>query len=384
MPVYLPLALNTFNVTSMQAARLVLVLYALDLGAQPFTVGIFAATFSVFPSTLAVTIGKIGDRFGSRWLLNFGALGSGLGMLVPYFMPGLPAVFLAGTMMGLSTAIYGVSMQNAVGLLSNERNRARNFSNYSLTNTVGILFGPLIAGFSVEHTSHVLACVYLALLTLAPVVMLALWGSLLPGATASEDTQATGGVRAMLSNPEVRRTLITSSLLVAGANLFAYYLPVYAHSAGLSASTIGIVVELNSAAAFFVRIVLPHLLAHYNEDKLLAYAFYVSAASLLLVPFFKAAVLLGLVSFVFGLGMGVGQPIVTILMFNSSVQGRSGETLGLRITVNQSTKVISPVVFGFIASAFGLSLMFWLNALLMGAGGLMSRSGTGDQAAPRR
>ena len=374
MGIYLVFALNIFNGVSMQAGRLVIVLYALDLGAQPLTIGILAATYSFFPATLAVTIGRLGDRYGSRRLLSFGAVGSGLGMVLPYFMPGLPAVFIVGTMMGFSTAIYGVSLQNLVGVMSDAHDRARNFSNYSLANSTVIFLGPLIAGFSVEHTSHVTACLYLALLTLVPAILLAIWGRLLPGGTASDDTKAVGGIRAILSDPAVRGTLATSSLLVAGVSLFQFYLPVYAHSIGISASVIGIVVAMNSAAAIVVRLILPRLITRFTEEKLLAYAFYVGAASLIAVPFFKAAVLLGLVSFIFGLGMGVGHPIVTMLMFSSSAQGRSGETLGLKVTVNQLTKVVSPVVFGSIASVFGLPPMFWLNAMLMGTGGLMSRT----------
>ena len=374
MGIYLVFALNLFNGVSMQAGRLVIVLYALDLGAQPLTIGILAATYSFFPATLAVTIGRLGDRYGSRRLLSFGAVGSGLGMVLPYFMPGLPAVFIVGTMMGFSTAIYGVSLQNLVGVMSDAHDRARNFSNYSLANSTVIFLGPLIAGFSVEHTSHVTACLYLALLTLVPAILLAIWGRLLPGGTASDDTKAVGGIRAILSDPAVRGTLATSSLLVAGVSLFQFYLPVYAHSIGISASVIGIVVAMNSAAAIVVRLILPRLITRFTEEKLLAYAFYVGAASLIAVPFFKAAVLLGLVSFIFGLGMGVGHPIVTMLMFSSSAQGRSGETLGLKVTVNQLTKVVSPVVFGSIASVFGLPPMFWLNAMLMGTGGLMSRT----------
>jgi hypothetical protein len=43
--------------------------------------------------------------------------------------------------------------------------------------------------------------------------------------------------------------------------------------------------------------------------------------------------MLAVIGFTFGLGMGVGQPIVTMLMFSKSAEGRSGEALGLRMTV---------------------------------------------------
>src|SRR6188508_2373629 len=100
MSIYFVFALALLNATAVFAARVVLSLYALSLGAQPATIGALAATFSLFPALLAVTAGRLNDRFGARWLLTFGAAGSGLGMLVPYFVNGLPAVFIAGAMSG--------------------------------------------------------------------------------------------------------------------------------------------------------------------------------------------------------------------------------------------------------------------------------------------
>ena len=97
------------------------------------------------------------------------------------------------------------------------------------------------------------------------------------------------------------------------------------------------------------------------------------AVSLMLIPFFKDAYVLALLSFIFGLGMGGGGPIITMLMFARSAQGRSGEGLGLKITVNHLTKMVSPLVFGAMGSALGLLPMFVFNALLMVGGGYLSR-----------
>jgi MFS family permease len=151
MPLYFTFALVLFNMTSVQAGRVLLALYALKLGAQPFAVGILAATFSVLPMLLSWQVGKLSDRFGSRWPLLFGAAGGACGMLVPYYIPGLPALYVAAVMNGLSFAFFAVSLQNVVGLLSEPHNRALNFSNFSLIVSVTTFIGPLFAGFDARH-----------------------------------------------------------------------------------------------------------------------------------------------------------------------------------------------------------------------------------------
>src|SRR5258706_1538574 len=89
------------NVINISAGRVLLTLYAIELGAPAFAIGVLAATFAVFPMSLSWLSGRFADRFGSRWLLMFGSVGTALGMLVPYFVSGLPAVFVAGAMNGL-------------------------------------------------------------------------------------------------------------------------------------------------------------------------------------------------------------------------------------------------------------------------------------------
>ena len=114
MTVFLALLLTLLNAVSTRAARVVLALYALSLGAQPVTVGVLAAAFSAVPMVLSWQAGRLADRFGSRWLLIVGAAGGGLGMLVPYFVAGLHAVFIAAALIGASSAIYVVSLQGPI------------------------------------------------------------------------------------------------------------------------------------------------------------------------------------------------------------------------------------------------------------------------------
>lgn len=377
MSINFALSLSLINMSTMRAGRVVLALYALHLGAEPLTIGLLAATFSAFPAVLSWPAGKLVDRFGSRWLLTIGALGGGIGMLIPFFVPGLTAIFIAAATNGLSVAIYNVSLQNLVGSLSTTQNRTRNFSNYSLTNSLGGFIGPLFAGFSIQHMGHAAACLALAVLTLMPIAALTVWGRRLPHGSGRA-ARAGGGIRSMLATRGTGRTLATSSLLQSGQDLFQFYLPVYAHGIGLSASAIGIVLATNSAAAVVVRTLLPRLIARFNENRVLAGAFLTGAAAFILLPFFTDATLLALIAFAYGLGMGCGQPIVTMQMFSNSAEGRSGEALGLRMTVNHLTRVVGPVIFGVIGSSLGLAAVFWINGMMLGGGGMLSRVNNSD------
>ena len=374
MSIYFAFALVLFTFLPVNGARVLLSLYALDLGAAPLAVGFLTATFSVFPMLLAVLSGKITDRVGARWPVLCGTVIVLCGMLVPYFLRGVPLLFVAAALNGFAFAFFSVSLQNLIGMMSPAQDRTHKFSIFSLMVASANFAGPLFAGFAIDHYGHATACLFAALLALIPMIMLAGWGGGLPGGTSGP--RPAGGVRETLADPAVRKTLATGGLLMAGQDLFQTYMPVYGHGIGLSASAIGVVVGMFAAAAFVVQLVIKRLINRYSMERLLTYTLYLAAGTFLLMPFFKSATALAILAFIFGLAICLGQPIITMLMFSHSTEGRSGEALGLRITVNHLTRVVSPVVFGSIASALGVQPLFWISAILLGSGGAMTRPKT--------
>jgi MFS family permease len=313
----------------------------------------------------------MGDRLGPQRPLLLSAACGTAGLVIPYFWHTLPALFIGGAMSGLSFAFFLVIVQNLVGVLSAPDKRAQNFSNFSLVGATSNFIGPLVAGFSIDNFGYPAACITAAVLALATGVIVVMWGRLLPGASAR--AAAKTRIVDTLRDPAIVRILAIGSLVQLGTDLFQFYIPVYGVSIGLSASAIGTLLATFAAASFVVRFGLSRLIARLGTDRLLAYSFFIAGVGFVLVPLFQSAVMLGLVSFIFGLGTGCGQPIATMMMFSRSTEGRSGEALGLRLTANNLVRVIAPAFFGFIVSGFGLAPVFFINALMMGAGGVISR-----------
>lgn len=371
MPLYLTFLLMLFCFTSIASTRLVLSLYALNLGAQPLAVALLYAMFYAFPLVLSWPIGIHSDRIGSRWLLLFGTVCGSFAMLIPYLMHELLAVYIAGAMVGLSFSFYNVLLQNLVGLLSKPQERARNFSNASMVGAATNFIGPLLAGFAIDHSGNAAACLYMGTLSLTAAALLGLLGGILPG--GARDGTPAGSPLGTLVQEGILRMLLTSALVQLGQDLYQLYVPIYGYALGLSGSAIGSVLATFAVAAFVVRFIMPRLIRRLGEERVLAYSFYLAATGFLLVPLFESPGALAVASFVIGLGMGCGQPITTMLIFSQSAKGRSGETLGLRQTVNNAVRMTGPALFGLLASAFGLLPVFWINAAMMGAGGWLSR-----------
>lgn len=370
MAILLILVLNVLVFVGVNAARVVFSLYGLHLGAGSAGAGGVLAMMYVFPLLLSWPIGVLSDRFGSRWLLAIGAASGGAGMLIPYFLPTMAALYAASLLVGVSVALTAVLGQNLVGMLSQPAERTRNFSNYSLTGSAAILLGPLLAGFVIDHASHAIACLAIAILMLLGLVLMAIWGRALPrgsGAAASG-----GSLLHTLGNRHIRKMLAISSLAQLGNDLFQAFLPIYAHGLGLSASVIGGLLASLAVGSFVVRLGMVRCIRLAGERRLLAGAFFVGAIVFALVPVCRDSSLLAILAFTFGLSLGCTQTLTLMLMFSSAEAGRSGATVGLRLTVNNVARLLGPAVFGAMGAVAGLLAVFWINGALMATAGRMS------------
>ena len=369
---YLTYGLMLSGFTSIGAARVVFSLYALELKATPTVVGLLIGAFYVFPVLISWPIGRYSDRVGSRGMLMLGAGLGAVAMVIPFFVRDIAALFAAAFLIGISFTLYNTLLPNLVGLISAPQDRVRNFSNASLAGSFTMFLAPLAAGVSVDVSGHAAACLYLVSLSIIVAGLLIVWGGTLPGGTRRMRA-AVSGVHAPLKDRDLVRALATSSLVQVGQDLYGFYIPVHGVAVGLSASAIGALISTFAVASFLVRVSLPALVRRMGEERVLAYSFYLAGLGFVLVPYFQNPFALAAVSFVFGLGIGCGQPITTMLIFSRSPEGRSGETFGLRQTVNNALRVVVPPAFGLVATGFGLLPVFWLSAALMGGGGLLSR-----------
>ncbi|MCC6532660.1 MAG: MFS transporter [Burkholderiales bacterium] len=369
--IYLTLALTLFNFIGTSAARVVLTLYALDLGAPASAVGVLGGLLFLFALLLSWPIGAAADRSGGRALLLLGSLLGVVSLVLPFFFRALPAFYLSAALNGLGLAFVHVTLQYLIGVLSKPEERARNFSNFSLAGAATNFLGPLLAGFSIDAFGHAWACLIAATQPAIAAALLLVWARLYPpGGSAAP--RAAGPARPLIDRG-VARMLVISGMVQLGYDLFQFYLPIYAHSIGLSASAIGSILATMAVAAFVVRMFLAYLVRRLPGRSLLVVVFAMGALGFALVPFSANAIVLALIAFLFGLGMGIGIPLTVILMFANSAEGRSGQTLGLRLTANNLTRVAGPIVFGAVGSAFGLSAVFWIVALILAAGGALSR-----------
>jgi MFS family permease len=347
-------------------------LFALELGASEFTVGLLMALFALLPMLLSVSAGRLIDRAGPRrpLLLSFAALA--VGTALPFAFPSLEILFVSTTVVGTAFMVVHIAMNSVFGAHGTPEQRALNFSWLALGFSISNSTGPLVAGYGIEGLGHAPAFLLLGGFPLLALVLLIARRRPLPRPQAGAQGRRSG-VLDLLRIRGLRNTFIVSLLLAMGWDLYTFLIPLYGARIGLAAGTIGVIMSTFAVATFTVRLAMPLLVRRVRQWVVITSAMAVAGTAYLMFPFVQTVPLLMALSFLLGLGLGCAQPIIMSLLYEASPPGRQGEAVGLRTSLLNGSHTLIPLGSGALSVAFGMAPVFWLLAAFLLGGAWFAR-----------
>ncbi|THE11059.1 MFS transporter [Bacillus timonensis] len=369
MVVNVILLIVLFFQTVMNMTRAIISLYATDLGASTFDIGILTAVYAFFPLIFAIHAGRIADKIGDRLPVIAGLIGVATGMAIPYYFPSLISLYISQLIVGVSTIFITVSLQNLLGNISKENNRDRYYSYFGMAVAFGSMIGPVIAGYMGEHISYSSVFIASIFIIIVPIVM----AVFIPVIKRNKEVKkvSLNSSVSLLKIPILRKALIASALVLYSKDIFIAYFPLFAKQYGITTSRIGWIIAIQGFAIIFVRFLLPALTEKLGRDIVLIASVFMAGISFLLVPFTGNVILLGALSALMGLGLGCGQPLSMTTTYNASPKTRTGEVLGLRLASNRLSQLIAPVFFGLVGSWAGIFSVFFISGTFL-LGGLFA------------
>jgi MFS family permease len=353
-------------------SKVLISLYALELGASQFTVGLLAAFYAIVPLLLGVYTGRLADDRGMRLPLLLGSIITAAAMAVGFAWRGLPSLFVVAMLIGGGFVFFNVSIQTLAGGLGKPEHRTRNFAWLSIGYSGSSLIGPVFAGFSIDHLGHAFTFLLFSFLPLLPIGIL-LFKPQITRSGKPVETPAARNTLDLLKDAHLRKLIMISGLSVASAELFAFYVPVFAHQIGLSASTIGIILGSYALAVVLTRFMLGKIMKHLTVEQIMVWFLLLAAAAFAVFPFLRSVYALMATAFIIGIGVGSTQPLLMSISYERSPAGRAGEVTGLRLTVNNVARISMPIICGAIGAALGASPVFWMNAVNLAATSFLSR-----------
>lgn len=363
-----------FFMIGMMGTRPLVPLYTNELGATSIQIGIVVSMFPFLSLLFAVRIGKIVDRIGSKTPIIMSAVIGSFALMIPLISTHLIGIIVSQLAAGIANTVFVVSAQSYAGHSSSPSAREQNILKFSIGAAIGSFVGPLFGGLLADMLSISYAFFVLSLVSLVSLIFAS---SLTPYTREEKQTQQPLGsifsTFYLLKIKNVRRAFLISSLVLLGKDMFAAYFPLLGLQFGLSSTSIGFIVSINALAGIFIRLFMPKLIEWFGRMNVILLSIVSSGLFFILMPLSHNVVWLGVLSFLLGIGLGVGQPLSISTTLESLPKDRVAEGLGFRLTSNRFTQTVAPFAFGIVAQSFGFISVFLITGAIILLGSTKSK-----------
>lgn len=344
---------------------------ALELDASASTIGFIAAVYALFPVLLALTFGKMVGQFGEGRFVIAGTFFIGVSAILLLAAHSFIILAIAAAISGLAHLACMVGGQTMVALKSPPNEYEEHFGRYTFSASLGQMVGPILAtlvagstGVMPKSTSAAFALA-LALSTLAMIPVIS-WRHEPPTVRGRKDES--GALRAagtLLKKPGMFAAVFTSLAISSTGDILVVFLPLYGNENQFSALSIGIIISIRAATSMASRYFLGRLSARFSPRQLLTTSNAVSIVMCAAMAFAPNPWVLGIVVFIAGFSLGVGQPLTMTVISQLTAPEERALAVSTRLTGNRLGQFVIPAAAGLVAASAGTSAVFIGLAILV-------------------
>ncbi len=340
---------------------LVVPLWAMLQGASPTEIGALVGARSLLTFFFAIHGGALMDRLGTRRVLMFFAAACGTVAACYPFLPWFPAMVAMQMLVGLSGNMTWIGAQTMIGEVT--RGDPGQIGWFSFYARIGNVLTPLLIGVVWDLAGPTLSFLCIA----AWSSTLFLVSSQIPDVRVIERkdrfswrdimprlSDYTGSLR-LLVLPAIAVTLAVSFIRHATNGVEASFFIVYLRELGFAAAAIGALFSIAEFVNGFSSLLAGRVSKLAPIPWLMVGFTGFSALLLLTTPFLGGAfVLLALAQTIRRGCEGVVQPLMFSMQARAVSRDRQGSMVGLRVTNNRLSSIITPMAMGVVVEYAGI------------------------------
>ncbi|MBU3718187.1 MAG: TCR/Tet family MFS transporter [Actinobacteria bacterium] len=356
--------------------------------------GWLQAAYPLASFIAAPILGQLSDRFGRRPVLALSIFGTALGYMlfaVGISTASIPLLFAARALDGFTGGNIAVA-QAAIGDISDDSNRARNFGLIGAAFGLGFIIGPYLGGkLSSPNTSFyglfdtpswfgaTTPFWFAAILSLTNcALILGAFPETLREKSAQTKLNVMRSVQNVItgfSSDRLRVVLASAFLWNAGFTFFTTFFGVYLRNEfGYSASQTG---DYFAIVGLFIAIsqavLVGRVAKSFSDYKVLRFSFFGLASMMLLyfvTPTSTTFWIYAIIPF-FTASNGLSIANVSSLVSRSALPGQQGQALGVLSSVQNLAQVPASILVGYITSGITSSQPLLVSTICIASAGVV-------------
>lgn len=367
IPVYLPIVLGTVG-TGMLIP--VLPLYLTDQGLSLGSVSLVLAGVGIGSMAGSVPAGEILGRFGERFamVVSFIALVAATAPLG--FTDAVTALLALRIVFGMASAMLRLSRQTFVTRRVATLQRGRSLSFVGGSFRMALLIGPFLGGYLADTVGYRWTFATAALFAAAGLVP-AWWSArspmpLLPEAEGVHERSL--GMVAGLRQHWRRLALAgpVPLLVMAVREGRFVVLPLIADDLGLSATEVGGLVTVSTAADLLLFPLAGFLMDRFGRLSAMVPAFSLVIVGLVLLAIAESSIAVVVAGVVMGVGNGIGAGTMLTLGSDLAPANAAGPFLAGMSLMQGAGRIVGALLVGLVGDTLGLSAAALAFAIVMG------------------
>ena len=339
--------------------------YAVELGAGGFQVGLIIASFNLARTFFNPLAGRLSDRWGRKRFIVLGLL---LYALVSVFYVGaerIDTLILVRLLHGMTSVLVAPIAMALVADIAPQHRMGRYLGTQNMAVMLGLGIGPAAGGiirdlFGMQTAFYTMGG--LALLTFVGVA------AFLPGdrhRKRSQKEKSIAPIKTLLKNRIILGLFLLRFFLAAGQGSVYTFLPLLALQIEISSSQVGLILGVNIFLIAFLQRLCGGLADRINPLYMIIAGSLISGLAVWGIPLGKGFATVLSCNVLMGIGNGVSMPGSLVLT------GRVGKILGMGATMGLTDAgwslgmIVSPIISGVIMDKMGLTSIFAAGGILI-------------------
>ena len=361
---------STLTQATIYVLRPMITYRAIELDANTVQIGIVAALYALFPVLLALQFGSWVGKIGEGKFLIAGTVSLAASALALVFANSIVTLAIATAFAGVSHLACMVAGQSMVTLRVPRENYDKYFGYYTFSASLGHLIGPLIAavvagsdGTLPKSTSSAFLFGFiLCVLALVPVIK---WRNERPSVAGGTDQGTYTAALGLMKKPGILAAIYVSLAISSVADVLVVFLPLFGTENNFSPYAIGIILAIRAGTTMISRLFLGRLSNRFSTYQLLMVSTIVSVIACAAMAFAKTPLELGLIVFIAGFSLGIGQPLTMSLVSQKTVANERALAVSARLMGNRFGQFLVPASAGAIAASAGAGGVFIALSILL-------------------
>ncbi len=346
--------------------------YAHELGAGAFQVGLVFAAFSLTRSIFVPYFGKLSDKKGKKPFLTTGLFIFFFLSILYTYSKNIETLILLRLGQGFASAMVLPVAQAYIGIMTPPQKEGRVMGLFSISLYGGLSIGPLLGGVVKDLYSINASFLSMGALCFLGFVLCLLF---LPreGVLRKSNPSGSGKPKsylAIVKTPAIFSLFTFRICFTTCIGIIWTFLPLFANTMlDLSSSAIGFVIMVNVFIAGLLQAPMGYIADRFSKKIMVTAGGVLAIISLLCLNYATSFNGLVIANGIFGLAGGISLPAIMAL---GIIEGRKtkamGSIMGILTLAHSLGMLVGPLLAGIIIDVCSMETIFITGAAILGAG----------------